>query len=316
MKSPTRKSCCSTKNEAPLLVRPIIISPLPARHCSASRTTNHASGKTGITKACALIAIALVVVSTTNAAAKAASIPTMDRDTPATANSAPATSAGVPSTAAHPSPTLAPAAPITSPVPPVNAGEDIREIRSPRSLPNPWAWAAYAAGALALMTGAFGVWLWFRRDRFIEKLPYELALEQLEDARRYLTAGQAREFCVAVSEIIRGYIELRFNTRAAHRTTEEFLRDLIHEKRDLLVTHRDPLAQFLQHCDMAKFALWRFSVPEMEAMLSSARSFVLQSVEVPNATAAAMEPAALPKAPRIHLDSPAPARVHATPKPA
>jgi hypothetical protein len=167
-----------------------------------------------------------------------------------------------------------------------------------------------------LILAAFAAWRWYRRGSLRVKLPFEIALDRLEEARRYMTPVQAREFCFAVSEVIRDYIELRFKVRAAHRTTEEFLHDLLEESQNKLVAHQASLAQFLQHCDLAKFALWQFSVPEMEAMHSSARAFVLQSAIDPAAENGARKKPSLPKSPRVHLDPAAEVEVRATPKPA
>jgi hypothetical protein len=44
-----------------------------------------------------------------------------------------------------------------------------------------------------------------------------------------------------------------------------------------LAHHRDLLADFLRHCDLAKFARWILSVGEMETMLQSAHNFVLET---------------------------------------
>jgi hypothetical protein len=42
-------------------------------------------------------------------------------------------------------------------------------------------------------------------------------------------------------------------------------------------THRPLLGQFLQHCDLAKFAGWRYSTEALAAMHASAIDFVQQS---------------------------------------
>ena len=63
--------------------------------------------------------------------------------------------------------------------------------------------------------------------------------------------------------------------RAAHRTTNEFLHDLVNLPDSPLAAHRETLADFLHHCDLAKFARWSLTVPEMEAMLDSASAFVI-----------------------------------------
>ena len=85
----------------------------------------------------------------------------------------------------------------------------------------------------------------------------------------------AQPFSLAVSEIVRLFIEECLPVRAAHRTTNEFLHDLVNLPDSPLAAHRETLADFLQHCDLAKFARWSLTVPQMEAMLASASAFVI-----------------------------------------
>ena len=125
-------------------------------------------------------------------------------------------------------------------------------------------------------------------------LPYEIALARLEEARSLIQPEHAREFSIAVSEIMRQFIEERFRVRAARRTTEEFLHDLLDPSDALLTSHRELLADFLQHCDLAKFARWILSIEEMETMLASAQTFVRETARplAPDATLAPAHPAA------------------------
>ena len=153
--------------------------------------------------------------------------------------------------------------------------QDIRDIRPPYHIPPGWLWLAWVGGGLTLVAIGYGAWRWRNRLGLRKKLPYELALEQLEAARRLMQLEQARAFSIAVSEIVRNYIETCFDVRAAHRTTEEFLRDLATRPDSPLVTHQPVLADFLRHCDLAKFARWVLSVPQMEAMLQSAEAFIV-----------------------------------------
>jgi hypothetical protein len=78
---------------------------------------------------------------------------------------------------------------------------------------------------------------------------------------------------------VRDYLEIRFGVMAAHRTTNEFLHDLLDPADSLLATHRELLADFLQSCDLAKFGGWQLRAENMEAMLQSARRFVIESVQ-------------------------------------
>jgi hypothetical protein len=151
--------------------------------------------------------------------------------------------------------------------------EDILDIRGPIHIPAQFPWLAWSAGAIGAVALGYGAWAFFRRPR--RKLPYEIALEKLEATRPLMKSGEAQPFSLAVSEIVRLFIEECLPVRAAHRTTTEFLRDLVEQPDSPLAAHRDELAGFLYHCDLAKFARWALTVREMEAMLSSASVFVI-----------------------------------------
>ena len=158
------------------------------------------------------------------------------------------------------------AAPTASP-----ATEDIIDIRPPIHIAAPFPWLVVGAAALGLVGVSAVAWKLRRQSR---KLPYEIALERLENTRPLMREFHAEPFCLAVSDVIREFIEEVLQVRAIYRTTNEFLHDL--SLSDLqLAPHRDTLANFLQHCDLAKFARWSLTVPQMEAMLSSAKDFVI-----------------------------------------
>jgi hypothetical protein len=172
----------------------------------------------------------------------------------------------------------APVKPAAAAAAPNAATQDILDIRGPKHIPSPWLWPAWLAGGLALAALGYGAWRWNRRRALATaKLPYEIALDRLEEARALMQPENAREFSITVSEIVRHYIEERFQVRAARRTTEEFLYDLLEPSDALLGSHRGLLADFLHHCDLAKFARWILSIEEMETMLQSARTFVLET---------------------------------------
>jgi len=159
--------------------------------------------------------------------------------------------------------------------------EDIRDIRGPKHITSPWLWPLWFAGGVALAGLLYAAWLWNRRRTTAALLPYEIALARLEAARALMQPENAREFSITVSEIVRHYIEERFQVRAERRTTEEFLHDLLEPSDALLKGHRALLSDFLCHCDLAKFARWILSLDEMETMLTSAHTFVLQTGRSP-----------------------------------
>ena len=166
------------------------------------------------------------------------------------------------------------AAPNSAPVD--NRSGDIRDIRGPEPIASPWVLAIWITSGALLAGGAYFAWRWYRRRKLAPvKSPYEIAFEQLEAARVLMQPDSVRAFSIAVSDIVRLYIEQRFRVMAAHRTTEEFLYDLLNPSDALLAAHRALLAGFLNHCDLAKFGGWTLSPQDMESMHESARTFVL-----------------------------------------
>jgi hypothetical protein len=161
----------------------------------------------------------------------------------------------------------APIAPTASP-----AAEDIIDIRPPIHIAAPFPWLIVGAAALGLVGVSAAAWKLLRRQR--HRLPYEIALERLENTRPLMREFQAEPFCLAVSDAVREFIEEVLLVRAMYRTTNEFLLE-VSLSDPQLAPHRDTLANFLQHCDLAKFARWSLTVPQMEAMLSSAKDFVI-----------------------------------------
>jgi hypothetical protein len=125
--------------------------------------------------------------------------------------------------------------------------------------------------------GAFVLWRWLRHGKFFKMQPHEIALQHLAEARRLMDPDRAREYCFEVSGIVRRYIEERFWLQAPQLTTEEFIRELVEAREALLATHRTLLGDFLGHCDLAKFAGWRYCRPDLEAMQASAETFVTRT---------------------------------------
>jgi hypothetical protein len=153
------------------------------------------------------------------------------------------------------------------------AAEDILDIRPPIHIAAPFPWLVVSAAAISLVGIGAVAWKLLRRKRC--KLAYEIALERLENTRPLMREFYAEPFCLAVSDVVREFIEEVLPVRAMRRTTKEFLRDLAKLPYLQLDPHRDTLTNFLRHCDLAKFARWSLSVPQMEAMLSSAKDFVI-----------------------------------------
>jgi hypothetical protein len=161
--------------------------------------------------------------------------------------------------------------------PDVSAAEDIRDIRGPKGIFPLWEVMALLAGGALLALGGYAAWRWARRRAPRAQQLFEIALARLEEIRALMQPSSVREFSIAISDIVRRYIEDEFKITATHRTTEEFLHDLLESSNASLAAHRNLLAQFLQQCDVAKFAGVGLSMQIMESLHQSARLFVIES---------------------------------------
>ena len=206
-----------------------------------------------------------------------------------------ATQPFVPRPLAPPESPRSQAPPASAATPPAGPAEDIRDIRGPKFIVPPWLLLAVVAGAVLLAVSAYGIWRWLRRRRRPRVLlPFEIALQRLEEMRALMQPSQAREFSIAVSDVVRRYIEERFGVTATHRTTEEFLHDLLESSHAPLARHRALLAEFLQQCDLVKFAGMSLTLQNMESLHHSARAFVLETAKA-DATAAHGAPPPAPE---------------------
>ena len=162
------------------------------------------------------------------------------------------------------------------------AEEDIRDIRGPKAVPGSWVLPAVLAGVIVIAICAYAVWR--RRHRETPRRSptlSEQALQGLENTRPLMRPATAREFGIAASEVIRNYIEKRFQVIATQQTTEEFLQTLLQSSNETLARHRSLLEVFLQQCDFVKFAGASLAVTDMESLFQSARGFVLETGEPP-----------------------------------
>jgi hypothetical protein len=166
------------------------------------------------------------------------------------------------------------------------APNDIRDIRPPVVIPSGWAWVWWTLLVLAVAGVAFLLWRWWQQRKRIEAIvppvpPHVRAKQRLADALALL--GQPREFCIAVSDTLRIYLEERFSFRAPERTTEEFLLDL--RKTDLLMRdQKDSLGDFLTRCDLVKFAKYEPREPELRDLHASAVRLVEETEPVSEPT--------------------------------
>lgn len=106
------------------------------------------------------------------------------------------------------------------------------------------------------------------------KLPHESALEELESIRaNFLKSSDVKEYYAGASDCIRRYIERSFRLKAPEMTTEEFLGSLS-ESTALSPDQKDLLKEFLNACDLVKFARYNPAKGEMESVSLAAKKFI------------------------------------------
>lgn len=149
---------------------------------------------------------------------------------------------------------------------------DIRDVKGPFGFFEINWWFV---GALIIFISGLVIFI-IKKARHVapERLPHETALEELESARsNLLKGGDVKEFYVGVSDCIRRYIERAFKLKAPEMTTEEFLNSL-KNARELTVEQKGLLKEFLNACDLVKFAKHAPSKAETESLYDTAKKFV------------------------------------------
>lgn len=145
---------------------------------------------------------------------------------------------------------------LVPPPSPLATTNDIRAIRPPVEIPNDWAWVWWTLAALVVLGIATAALIWFLKKKNQPPLipiiaPHVRAKQKLQAALGLI--HDPRLFCIEVSTIARIYLEERFDFRAPERTTEEFLFEL--QSTNLLTPdQKQSLGEFLQSCDLVKFA--------------------------------------------------------------
>jgi hypothetical protein len=161
---------------------------------------------------------------------------------------------------------------------------DIRDIRGPVFVLPAWVLPALMAVMAILALAIYFLWRSRRNRRARVLLPYEIALQRLEDIRALMQPAGARAFSTAASDIVRSYIEQRFDVTVTRRTTEEFLRDL-ETPNAALAPYQSALGEFLHQCDFVRFAAMSLTSEDMESLRQSARAFVLATAKPEDASA-------------------------------
>ena len=176
--------------------------------------------------------------------------------------------------------------------------QDIHGLKPAESFPNYWLWLAPGILLLAAALAYAGHRL-YKRLRRIQELaqapppPWEEALASLDALpwREWLEAGQVKRYYYALSEVLKRYVERRFEFQAAEQTTTEMLASMRAYKTPM----RDDIGRFLTRSDLVKYAKWFPPADETESAIAQVRDFVVKTRPqdpAPEPAAAGQPPAA------------------------
>jgi hypothetical protein len=173
----------------------------------------------------------------------------------------------------------------------VDTSQAIKPIIGPLSVPVsfremlPWILAALAA--ILVIAGI--IWYLNRRRKkipvFLLKskivlLPHELALQEIEKLRvkKLWQAGKVKEFYSELTEILRRYIEDRFQLPALEQTSAEITLSLV-DHEGCRAASLEKLSNLIILADMVKFAKAQPLAMENEKSLNDGIEFVYETTQ-------------------------------------
>jgi hypothetical protein len=171
---------------------------------------------------------------------------------------------------------------LTSAVPGA-ATNALRDIKPPVEIPSGWAWLLWIGCAVMLAALAYWAWNYWRQKKAqtpaVPAIPAHIrAKQRLAEALSII--NRPKEFCILVSDTVRWYLEQRFDFHAPERTTEEFLHEL--RGTNLLTRdQKDSLVEFLNRCDLVKFARYEPGEPELRDLHAAAVRLVEETEPPP-----------------------------------
>jgi len=138
-------------------------------------------------------------------------------------------------------------------------------------------WMVLTAGGIALLVLGLVIALIVRYLRRRPKAPpltaREIALQRLKEVGEEVRRAQPYAFSIQVSDILRQYVSAQYHLHATEQTSPEFLADAARSPH-FTGADKSLLADFLEHCDLIKFARVEATAEESAALLEQAVRFV------------------------------------------
>ena len=155
------------------------------------------------------------------------------------------------------------------------AADELHDISPPvdYSLLPPWVIVCGAIVALGLC-GLIGWWIWRRSQRPTpQPSPRERTLELLGRIRGEIETLSPYQFSIRVSDILRRYVTEQYQLPVTRQTSVEFLAALT-KASPFSEDEKSLLEDFLNRCDLIKFARYDATTEDSRLLLQEATRFV------------------------------------------
>jgi hypothetical protein len=141
------------------------------------------------------------------------------------------------------------------------------------SLIPPWLVFVIAFVVLSLL----GLIVWYfvqrRKPELPPKPPREIALAELEQIRPQIEKMSPYQFSIRASDILRRYVTQQYGVPATRQTSIEFLSAAANAP-SFSSDDKSLLEDFLNRCDLIKFARYEATTSDSELLLEEAIRFV------------------------------------------
>lgn len=136
-------------------------------------------------------------------------------------------------------------------------------------------WVVFVAAFVGLMIIGFIVWSVARKKPapVPPKLPRERALEALEQIEHEIETMTPYRFSIRVSDILRRYVAEQYALPLTRQTSVEFLTELA-KSVSFSADDKSLLEDFLNRCDLIKFARYNATTADSRLLLEEATRFV------------------------------------------
>ncbi|MFL6515597.1 MAG: DUF4381 family protein [Chthoniobacterales bacterium] len=136
-------------------------------------------------------------------------------------------------------------------------------------------WLIYSGCALALAALGVAIWYFHRRQAppAPPKLPRQLALDALEQTSNEVEHIPPYEFSIKVSDILRRYVTDQYGLPVTRQTSVEFLERLARNPQ-FSGDEKSLLQDFLDRCDLIKFARYDATTTDSRSLVDEAVRFV------------------------------------------